>query len=58
MIVPPESESVRIQSIDRNEVHVLFNDKVLKKYNFTLCWIHALNFFIYLIKNHRISNSS
>ena len=37
MIVPPESESVRIQSIDRNEVHVLFNDKVLKKCKFTLC---------------------
>ena len=39
MIVPPESEPVR------NEVRVLFNDKVLKKCKFTLCWIHALTFF-------------
>jgi hypothetical protein len=31
MIVPPESEPVR------NEVRVLFNDKVLKKCKFTLC---------------------
>ena len=44
MIVSLESESVRIQSIDRNEVHVLFNDKVLKKCKFTLCWVHALIF--------------
>ena len=39
MIVPPESELVR------NEVRVLFNDKVLKKCKFTLCWVHALTFF-------------
>ena len=44
MIVPPESESVR------NEVCVLFNDKVLKKCKFTLCWIHTLTFFLF--KNH------
>jgi hypothetical protein len=37
--VPPESEPVR------NEVSVLFNDKVLKKCKFTLCWVHALTFF-------------
>ena len=46
MIVPSESEPVRIQSIDRNEVRVLFNDKVLKKCKFTLCWVHALTFFV------------
>ena len=45
MIVPLESEPVRIQSIDKNEVYVLFNDKVLKKCKFTLCWVHALTFF-------------
>ena len=39
IIVPPESEPVR------NEVHVLFNDKVLKKCKFTLYWVHALTFF-------------
>ena len=56
MIVPSESEPVRIQSIDRNEVRVLFNDKVFKKCKFTLCWVHALIFFFFL--NHRIFNSS
>ena len=50
MIVPPESELVR------NEVRVLFNDKILKKCKFTLCWVHALTFF--LLKNHKIFNSS
>ena len=44
MIVPPESEPIK------NEVRVLFNDKVLKKCNFTLCWVHALTFFLF--KNH------
>ena len=38
-IVPPESEQVR------NEVRVLFKNKVVKKYKFTLCWVHALTFF-------------
>jgi hypothetical protein len=42
MIVPPESEPVR------NEVRVLFNDKVLKKCKFTLCWVHALTFFFFV----------
>ena len=40
--VPPELEPVR------NEVSVLFNDKVLKKCKFTLCWVHALTFFFCL----------
>ena len=44
MIVPPESEPVR------NEIRVLFNDKVLKKCKFTLCWVHTLTFFLF--KNH------
>ena len=44
MIVPLESELVR------NKVRVLFNDKVLKKCKFTLCWIHTLTFFLF--KNH------
>ena len=39
MIVPPKSEPIR------NEVRVLFNNKVLKKCKFTLYWVHALNFF-------------
>ena len=39
MIMPPESEPVR------NEVRVLFNNKVLKKCKFTLCWVHTLTFF-------------
>jgi hypothetical protein len=50
MIVPPESEPVR------NEVRVLFNNKVLKKCKFTLCWVYALTFFLF--KNHKIFNSS
>ena len=45
MIVPPESEPVR------NEVRVLFNNKVLKKCKFTLCWVYALTFF-FLFKNY------
>ena len=39
MIVPPQSEPVNV------EVRVLFNNKVLKKCKFTLCWVHALTFF-------------
>ena len=39
MRVSLESELVR------NEVRVLFNDKVLRKCKFTLCWIHTLTFF-------------
>ena len=38
MIVPPESEPVK------NEIPVLFNDKIFKKCKFTLCWVHALTF--------------
>jgi hypothetical protein len=37
--MPPESKPIR------NEVRVLFYNKVLKKYKFTLCWIHVLTFF-------------
>ena len=43
-IVPPESESVR------NEVRVLFKNKVIKKCKFTLCWVHALTFFFFCLK--------
>ena len=50
MIMPPESEPVI------NEVRVLFNDKVLKKCKFTLCWVYALTFFLF--KNQKIFNSS
>ena len=50
MIVAPQSELVR------NEVRVLFMNKVVKKYKFTLCWVHALTFFLF--KNHKIFNSS
>jgi hypothetical protein len=42
MIMPPESELVR------NEVRVLFNNKVLKKCKFTLCWVYALTFFFFV----------
>jgi hypothetical protein len=38
-IVPPQSEPVR------NEVRVLFKNKIIKKCKFTLCWDHALTFF-------------
>jgi hypothetical protein len=48
MIVPPESEPVR------NEVCVLFNDKVLKKCKFTLCWVHVLTFFCLKITKYLI----
>ena len=48
MIVPLKSESVR------NEVRVLFNDKVLKKCKFTLCWVHALIFFCLKITKYLI----
>jgi hypothetical protein len=48
MIVPPESEPVR------NEVRVLFNDKVLKKCKFTLCWVHTLTFFCLKITKYLI----
>jgi hypothetical protein len=54
MIVPPKTKPIRIQSIDRNEVCVLFNDKVLKKCKFTLCWVHALTFFCLKITKYLI----
>ena len=56
MIVSLESESVRIQSIDRNEVHVLFIDKVLKKMQVYFMLGSCFNFFLF--KNHKIFNSS
>ena len=54
MIVPPESEPIR------NEVCVLFNDKVQKKFKFTLRWVHTLTFFClkftkYLILHNLLS---
>jgi hypothetical protein len=57
MIVPPKSEPVRIQSIDRNEVRVLFNDKVLKKMQVYFMLGSCFNFF-FLFKNHKIFNFS
>jgi hypothetical protein len=51
MIVPPKSEPVK------NEVRVLFNDKVLKKFKFTLCWVHVLTFFFFFL-NLKIFNYS
>jgi hypothetical protein len=48
MIVPPESEPIK------NEVRVLFNDKVLKKCKFILCWVHALTFFCLKITKYLI----
>ena len=48
MIVPLKSELVR------NDVRVLFNDKVIKKYKFTLCWVHALTFFCLKITKYLI----
>jgi hypothetical protein len=42
MIVPPESEPIR------NEIRVLFIDKILKKCKFSLCWVHALTFFFFV----------
>ncbi len=56
MIAPPESEPVRIQSIDRNEVHVLFIDKVLKKMQVYFMLGSYFNFFLF--KNHKIFNSA
>jgi hypothetical protein len=48
IIVPLKSEPVR------NEVRVLFNDKVLKKCKFTLCWVHALTSFCLKITKYLI----
>ena len=48
MIVPLKSKPVK------NEVRVLFIDKVLKKCKFTLCWIHALTFFCLKITKYLI----
>ena len=45
MIVPHQPESVRIQSIDTNEVRVLFNDKVLKKMQVYFMLGSCFNFF-------------
>ena len=56
MMVPPELEPIRIQSIDRNEVCVLFDDKVLKKIQVYFMLGSCFN--IFLFKNHKIFNSS
>ena len=56
MMVPPELEPIRIQSIDRNEVRVLFDDKVLKKIQVYFMLGSCFN--IFLFKNHKIFNSS
>ena len=49
MIVPPQSEPVNV------EVRVLFNNKVLKKCKFTLCWVYALTFFFCLKITYEIT---
>jgi hypothetical protein len=56
MMVLLESEPIRIQSIDRNEVRVLFNDKVLKKIHVYFMLGSCFNLFLF--KNHKIFNSS
>ena len=48
MIVPHEPEPARIQSIDTNEVRVLFNDKIVKKMQVYFMLSSCFNFFFFV----------